>query len=287
MTIQNFKIFLDLAKTLHFGKTSRNQFITPATLTRLIQRLEQEVGSPLFERDNRSVSLTTSGYLFRDYCIRQIEDWESLQSNLNGAETQLTGIVRVYCSVTSSHSILSQLLTPIKEKHPGLIISLETGPSDKTFQKLLNYDADIGLSAFPKVIPPDIQTSIMKTIPLSLIVPKGHNLLDIKNKKLPFIYPKKSLAKQNVNDWFEKERLSPLIYPEGSGFEGIMTLVSLGYGASVVPDLIVKTSPLVRKIDVLTLPHEINPLTMGICCKQKPILSQTVSFFMKSVIPTD
>ncbi|MBT5954445.1 HTH-type transcriptional activator IlvY [bacterium] len=282
MTIQNFKIFLDLSKTLHFGKTSRNQFITPATLTRLIQRLEHEIGSSLFERDNRSVSLTAAGYLFKDYCIQQIEEWESLQSNLNGAETKITGLVRVYCSVTSSHSILSQLLSLIKEKHPGLIISLETGPSDKTFQKLLNYDSDIGLSAFPKVIPSDIKTSIMKTIPLSLIIPKGHNLLDLKNKKLPFIYPKKSLAKQHVKDWFEKEKISPLIYPEGSGFEGVMTLVSLGYGASVVPDLIVKTSPLVEKIDVLKVSHEIQPLTMGICCKQKRTLSRTVSVFMKS-----
>ena len=43
MEIDHLKIFLDLTKTLHFGKTSRNCFLTPASLTRLIQKLEKEV----------------------------------------------------------------------------------------------------------------------------------------------------------------------------------------------------------------------------------------------------
>jgi len=54
-------LFLHLSRTLHFGKTSRECHLSPSALSRTIQRLEGEVGQALFERDQRSVSLTTAG----------------------------------------------------------------------------------------------------------------------------------------------------------------------------------------------------------------------------------
>jgi LysR family positive regulator for ilvC len=54
-------MFAHLSQSLHFGKTAQAHHISPSTLSRAIQRLEDEVGYELLHRDNRTVVLTDSG----------------------------------------------------------------------------------------------------------------------------------------------------------------------------------------------------------------------------------
>ena len=75
MDTEDLKIFLHLADTLHFGKTSAACHMSPSTLSRQIQRIEEEVGQQLFERDNRSVLLTESGVQFRKYAKESLGKW--------------------------------------------------------------------------------------------------------------------------------------------------------------------------------------------------------------------
>ena len=61
MTTHELEIFITLADQLHFGRASQTCNLSPSALTRAIQRLEEEVGQPLFIRDNRKVMLTAAG----------------------------------------------------------------------------------------------------------------------------------------------------------------------------------------------------------------------------------
>lgn len=56
MDIRDLKLFLHLAESCHFGRTSKAMYVSPSTLSRQIQRLEEQLGHPLFIRDNRSVN---------------------------------------------------------------------------------------------------------------------------------------------------------------------------------------------------------------------------------------
>ena len=90
-------LFLHLTGTLHYGQTSRACNITRSGLTRTIQRLEQEIGEQLFLRDNRSVSLTRAGELFKAYAGDIIRRHRELQIQM-AAEHNLTGELSLYCS---------------------------------------------------------------------------------------------------------------------------------------------------------------------------------------------
>ena len=63
MDIRAITIFNHLAHSLHFGRTSRACNLSPSALTRTIQRIEEELGQPLFQRDNRTVTLAPAGYM--------------------------------------------------------------------------------------------------------------------------------------------------------------------------------------------------------------------------------
>jgi len=53
----SLRLYVHLSRTLRFLRTSRECHVSPSTLSRSIQRLEQEVGWPLLERDRRTVRL--------------------------------------------------------------------------------------------------------------------------------------------------------------------------------------------------------------------------------------
>ena len=82
-------------------------------------------------------------------------------------------------------------------------------------------------------------------------------------------------------NWFKTQNITPKLFTETSGFEGIMSLVSLGYGASIVPELVYKTNPLKSKIDQIKLTPPLEKLKLGICCKKKKIYLPAINVFLQ------
>ncbi|MFF4756893.1 LysR family transcriptional regulator [Streptomyces sp. NPDC001270] len=62
---RDVRLFLHLTQTLNFGRTSSECHVSPATLTRAMQRLEAELGRPLFDRTPHGVTLTVENNRFR------------------------------------------------------------------------------------------------------------------------------------------------------------------------------------------------------------------------------
>lgn len=67
MDLRDLKTFLHLAESRHFGRSARAMHVSPSTLSRQIQRLEEDLGQPLFVRDNRTVTLTEAGEELRTF----------------------------------------------------------------------------------------------------------------------------------------------------------------------------------------------------------------------------
>ncbi|MBG90342.1 MAG: HTH-type transcriptional activator IlvY [Actinobacteria bacterium] len=280
MTIDEIKVMIELSKTLHFGKTSRATHMSAPSVTRLVQRLEDELGCRLFDRDNRRVQLTEAGKVFQQYVEQQLRAWSELQVAISGVKGTVSGLVRIYCSVTASHSILTDILRPIKDRYPEIRVALSTGPSEETFQKISDDEVDIGICAYPKAVPSSIKIRKIKEVGLSVIVPKGASLDDIRSNALPFIYPKSALTRSYISDWFHQQGIAVKVYTELADVDGTMSLVSLGYGASVIPSLSCASHHLRDQVEVLPMTPELPSLKVGICCKKKVTYPSYVKVIM-------
>ena len=84
MDYDGLRLFLDLSRTLHFLRTSRQAHVSPSALSRTVQRLEREAGVTLLERDRRSVRLTPEGVRFAEHARDTLERWQRLQRELGG-----------------------------------------------------------------------------------------------------------------------------------------------------------------------------------------------------------
>ena len=109
MDIRYLQLFRHLSGTLHFARTSQACYITPSALTRVIQRLEADLGEKLFVRDNRSVELTAAGMAFKKYADDVLQRWGRLHDELSSDDV-LKGELSLYCSVTAAYGILPGIM---------------------------------------------------------------------------------------------------------------------------------------------------------------------------------
>ena len=107
MDFRSLQLFTHLATSLHFGDTAQAMYVSPSTLSRVIQRLEDELGCTLFKRDNRKVALTHSGHKLLSFSTQSLKDWQQLKVDLREDSNSLQGEISLFCSVTVSYTHLT------------------------------------------------------------------------------------------------------------------------------------------------------------------------------------
>jgi LysR family transcriptional regulator, positive regulator for ilvC len=288
MNQKELQLFLHLAKTLNFARTSEACHVSPSSLSRIIQRLEAEFGVPLFERDNRHVNLTRAGMAFREFAEETSNKLQALQKNLAEQEQVLTGELSLFCSVTASYSFLFDLLSKFRQQHPGIEIKLHTGDTATTLDRIIAEQEDIGIAALPQKIPPSLTTRVLGTTPLVFIAPRSgaYAKLGVESDKkiqwssIPLILSESGLAREQVDRWLKEKKIKPHIYAQVAGNEAIVSMVSLGFGVGVVPKLVVDNSPLKNKIKVLDIEHNLAPFAIGVCVLQRKIQNPLIKAFL-------
>ena len=83
MDLRDLKTFLHLAESRHFGRSARAMHVSPSTLSRQIQRLEEDLGQPLFVRDNRTVTLTEAGEALRVFAQQTLLQYQQLRHTID------------------------------------------------------------------------------------------------------------------------------------------------------------------------------------------------------------
>ncbi|MBQ5470902.1 MAG: LysR family transcriptional regulator, partial [Treponema sp.] len=101
MNFYELKAFLTLTRELHFAKTAEEINISPSALSRIISRLEEETGTILIDRSNRSVNLTQNGKLFAEFARETLEKQNELEKAFKGEKDKISGTLNVYASVTA------------------------------------------------------------------------------------------------------------------------------------------------------------------------------------------
>lgn len=289
MDLRALRQFIHLSQTLHYGKTSEAMHVSPSTLSRSIARLEDELGSTLFERDNRTVVLTQAGRQFREFAEATLAHWQDLKHRLKNNPIELTGQIRLYCSVTATYSFMSELLTEFRQNFPNIEVILETGDAAQAIQKVMDDEADIAVAPLPDQLPnPLLFKSLVKT-PLEFIAPAGdgpvHALLQsnpIPWGQVPFIMSEFGLARKRLDHWFRSQSVKPNIYAQVAGHEAIVAMVGLGLGVGVVPKLVLDNSPLQKKIQVLEVEKKLQPFDVGVCVLNRRLQDPLVTAFWRT-----
>lgn len=283
--------FLHLADTPHFGKASTAAKVSISTLSRSIRQLENELDITLFNRDNRSVSITKNGLIFEQYARDALLRHNALRQSLIRRDSPLTGELSLYCSVTASYSVLFKLLQQFRPHFPQVEIKLQTGDPDEAINRILTAKEDLTIAARPATLPRGVRYLPLASSELLFIAPVEHSDTDIpgtgvKNPDtwahVPMIIPNSGLVRQRIDNWFKELKISPRIYAQVAGNEAIVSMVSLGLGVGVVPEIVLENSPLAYRVRVLDASPGLQAIDLGLFALNKALRNPLVSAFWKT-----
>lgn len=287
MNLKEIKVFQHLARSLHFGRTAETHHLSPSALSRTIQRLEHDCGCALFVRNNRSVRLTDAGHKVLQFADKCLQDWQTLKQDLDKNNQVLQGNIRIYCSVTASFSHLPSLLEQFNTNFPQVQTHIQTGDPGLSIDHVLKQDVDAAIAVKTRDFPKELNFSLLDTIPLVMIAPSYLSLKNVEAidwSSQPVILPDVGPSKRSVNEWFKKRRIKPNVYASIGGNEAIVSMVALGCGVAIVPDVVVENSFARQKVQRLPL-DDIEPFKLGVCVLARRCMEPIVEALMSS-IPT-
>lgn len=286
MDLEHLRLFLHLSETLHFGRTSRERFVSPPTLTRAIQRLEEECKKPLFVRDRRFVELTPAGREFKAFARETLQRWEELRGSLGEEARVLRGELRLFCSVTASYTVLPEVLPRFRKRHPHVLVRLTTGDANEALDRVATGTTDVAIGALPDGLSENMETREIVRTPLVAIIARTATDLPVRRlergdpdawRQIPMIYPAGGILRQRSDAWFAKLGIAPRLNGTVAGHEAILSMVSLGLGAGIIPKIVLERSLFRVRVRILNVAKALPELSVGFYAMKGRLKSPVVA----------
>ncbi|MGN0244693.1 MAG: LysR family transcriptional regulator [Lachnospiraceae bacterium] len=241
MDIRILRYFLTVAKEQNFTKAAEKLNITQPTLSRQLAALEEELGTALFIRGNRSITLTEAGILLKRRALEIIDLEEKMLDELRINEELMEGTITIGCGEFAAVETLAEICKVYKQKYPMVQIVLHTATADTVYEMMNQGLVDIGLFLEPvntegldyiRIMESDHWVVGMK--PEDPLACKEYitkeELLD-----KPLILPQRLSVQSELANWFGKDfnKLHVSFTSNLGTNAGVMAIHGLGYPVSI------------------------------------------------------
>ncbi|WP_273726100.1 LysR family transcriptional regulator [Brucella gallinifaecis] len=145
MTLEQLRIFIEVAEREHLTRASESLHLTPSAVSSAIRTLEERYGAMLFNRIGRRIELTGDGRMFLDEAratLVRAQSAERMLSELGGGKR---GILAIHASQTIASYWLPPYLAHFHATHPMIDLRLTLGNTESVTQATQEGLADIGL----------------------------------------------------------------------------------------------------------------------------------------------
>lgn len=245
--IESLRVFRSVVETRGFTRAAEMLGTTTPAVSRAVAGLEHRLGSRLFHRTTRQVSMTEAGERFYEGCARILDDLESLEAQASSGAREATGVLRLVAHTTATVNRLVPLIATFKQDYPkvSLDITLTERPVD-----LVADGFDLGV-VVPFMLNTDtVVTRLLERMPLAIVATPEY-LKKYSSPQHPsdlqehtFVAMSPTIRKPVLTFRLGEERnLSvPLLYDIASNnamFNREMVLKSFGVG--VVPTALVQS----------------------------------------------
>ncbi|MEM8566591.1 MAG: LysR substrate-binding domain-containing protein [Bacteroidota bacterium] len=160
MTLIQFEYIIAVDNYRHFGKAAESCFVTQPTLSMQIQKLEDQLGVQIFDRNKQPVVPTEIGKRIIKQAREAVKNSKKVQELVNDEKDELAGDLSIGIIPTLSPYLLPLFIHSFLEKYPKVNVRVEELITDQIVEKLKNETLDIALLVTPLEVPE------MKAIPL-------------------------------------------------------------------------------------------------------------------------
>lgn len=141
--LNELRAFLAVVETGSLGRAADRMNLTQPALSRIIKRLEEAVGEPLFERHSGGMRLTAFGTALTPHAQTLSQEEQVARKEMNRLRGLATGVLRIGVTAGTSAIFAPTAIAAYLDRWPGIEIEVTEGIWNGLVEKLENYHLDL------------------------------------------------------------------------------------------------------------------------------------------------
>ncbi len=248
--LRQLRFVEEIARASSIRKAAETLNIAPSALNRRLKDLEDELGTPIFERLPRGVRLNAAGELFVRHVRAQLADFDRLRAQIHDLSGMRRGHVTIACSQASATGLVMDEIARYRATFPLVTFAVRVADHASALRALEAFEVDL-LLTLSRQPAPALAPLVVVDERLTAVVAAGHPLAARRTLRLrecldhPLALPDRGFAGRLVLD-AALARLRRTVEPafETNSFELLLAFVR--GGDAVTFQFAVGTRPLAR-----------------------------------------
>ncbi len=149
MTITQLEYIVGVATYKSFIAAARKCFVTQPTLSMQIQKLEEELGTKIFDRSRQPIGITEAGEAIVAQARIALSEIEKINALIQVREGKISGKFRLAVIPTLAPNLLPTLLRNYAEAYPDVQLHVQELETHAIIKALRNNETDVGLLSTP------------------------------------------------------------------------------------------------------------------------------------------
>ncbi|WP_017812794.1 LysR family transcriptional regulator [Paenibacillus shenyangensis] len=239
MELRQLHYFVAVCEELHFTRAADRLNISQPTLSQQIRVLEDELGTPLFDRIGKKTALTEAGRLLYHYSTTILRTMQNARSSIAELQVQQRGTLRIGVLPSDLDYRLNELWIEFHSRFPG--VRLEIIPTIEVHKFIFEDKVDIGIGLAERPDHRLVQT-LLGEESYSLFMPAVHPLgqqkvIELEQvRELPLVlYPQGFLGRILIERCFQEKGWELITVMDNGSATSQLRMVQAGIGFSIHP----------------------------------------------------
>lgn len=253
MNIQQLEYIVAVDQFKNFSKAADHCYITQATLSTMIKKLEEELDVVIFDRKNNPVMTTDEGKQIVAQAVKILQETYYLKEIAKNNVHDISGTIKIGIIPTIANSLLPIVLMPLLKKYPELMIEMYEVTTNNILKQLKEGTLDMGILATP-LETEEIEEEILyyETLMVYGAINKDTQFIipeDIRRHKIWLLEEGNCLRNQVINlcSLKKKENMPTNLKFDAHSFGTLLNMVDQLGGLTLIPELYYQTLTDARK----------------------------------------
>lgn len=246
MELRHLRYFAAVAKHLSFTAAAESLGVAQPPLSQQIRDLEAEIGTPLFERTTRRVSLTKAGVDFYAQALAILDKAGEAVGRARAIGSGTAGIINVGLTGSMLAGPLGRAIRDFSRAYPDVDLRIHEMAPDRQIAMLKAGQTDVSLLRCPPQ-DADLVSELAWRESVSIVLPKAHRLAggpvflpDLAGERFVFFRLVDSLFAKHLWRCCVEAGFEPDIRYQAVEAASLTSLVAAGLGVAIIPETVAR-----------------------------------------------
>lgn len=241
MEMHQLRYFTAVAELGSFSRAAKQCEVAQPSLSQQIKRLEESLGTRLFDRLGRRIAMTDAGRALLPRAKRILAEVRDATEHLN--DDDLGTSLNIGAIPTMAPYLLPAPLKAFLSEHPKCQLTVREDFTERLVEALVECELDCAIMSTP-IDHELIETEVIATERLLVVTPRQFAVPDTEHLRLADLRHQPTIVLhemhclgQQITDFCAQRRVSPRIVCRSTQLTTVLRLVGLGMGISLVPEM--------------------------------------------------